>query len=102
MFAQYFSGAQKKALPDNGGDRAECPECHSSVPTEAKFCHQCGHQLVIFDQCAHCGKNLAPSAKFCSRCGKSVESAEKIIFCQACGAENLTGAKFCNECGESL
>jgi membrane protease subunit (stomatin/prohibitin family) len=102
MFAQYFSGAQKKAAPGNGGGSAECPECHNSVPAEAKFCHQCGHQLVIFDQCAHCGKNLTPSAKFCSRCGESVAAAEKIIFCQACGAENLTGAKFCNECGESL
>ena len=36
MFAQYFSGAQKKAEPGSGDDRAECPECHSSVPTEAK------------------------------------------------------------------
>ena len=102
MFAQYFSGAQKKADSSQNGDKTECPECHSDVPTEAKFCHQCGHQLVIFDQCAHCGKNLAPNAKFCSRCGKSAESAEETVYCENCGAENLTGAKFCNECGESL
>ena len=102
MFAQYFSGAQKKADPGQNGDTAECPECHNIVPTEAKFCHQCGHQLVIFDQCAHCGKNLAPNAKFCSRCGRSAETAEETFYCQNCGAENLTGAKFCNDCGESL
>ena len=102
MFAQYFSGAQKKADSGQNGGTAECPECHSAVPTEAKFCHQCGHQLVIFDQCAHCGKNLAPNAKFCSRCGKSAETAEETFYCQNCGAENLTGAKFCNECGESI
>ena len=102
MFAQYFSGAQKKDGHGQNGDTAECPECHSIVPTEAKFCHQCGHQQVIFDQCAHCGKNLAPNAKFCSRCGKSAETAEGTFYCQNCGAENLTGAKFCNECGESL
>ena len=103
MFAQYFSGAGKKTGNAGGGpEGVQCPECGNSVPAEAKFCHQCGHQLVVFDQCVHCGKNLAPNAKFCSRCGRSVEEAQKTVFCQSCGAENLTGAKFCNECGESF
>ena len=102
MFAQYFSGAQKAQAGGAAPDPIQCPECHSSVPTEAKFCPECGHQLVVFDQCVNCNKNLAPNAKFCPRCGQKVAQTEKIVACEACGAENLTGAKFCNECGESF
>jgi membrane protease subunit (stomatin/prohibitin family) len=102
MFAQYFSGAQKKQGSNVAPETTQCPECRSSVPLEAKFCHECGHQLVVFNQCVNCDKNLAPNAKFCSRCGQSVADSEKIVFCEACGAENLKGAKFCNECGEGF
>jgi membrane protease subunit (stomatin/prohibitin family) len=102
MFAQYFN------LPKPAGARTEpvessvCPDCRSNVPTDAKFCPQCGHQVVVFTQCARCGKNLAPNSKFCSRCGLGVQNAPQKAACKNCGAENLPESIFCNECGEKL
>ncbi len=100
MFAQYFAGAQ----PRSGQDKPEskCPECANSIPTSSKFCPDCGHQLLVFEQCAHCSKNLTPTAKFCSRCGHPADEKPEIKFCPNCGNENLDNAIFCNDCGEKL
>jgi membrane protease subunit (stomatin/prohibitin family) len=102
MFAQYFAGA----LPQSSkiGSKAEfsCPECHQTIAVDAKFCPQCGHQQVVFNQCAKCAKNLTPNAKFCSRCGTAVEEMTRTKSCPNCGNENLTESMYCNECGEKL
>jgi membrane protease subunit (stomatin/prohibitin family) len=109
MFAQYFAGqlppGQAGGAPGGGPSGAPdapytCPECHQGIPTEAKFCPKCGHQLLVFQECANCGKNLTPNAKFCSRCGHPAEEKPKTKNCPGCGAENLGDAKFCAECGE--
>ncbi len=102
MFAQYFSAAKPGAAPPPPEARTPCPECKSEVPADSKFCPQCGHQLVVFDQCARCGKNLPPNAKFCSRCGLATATAPGKQFCKHCGAESLAGSEFCNDCGEKL
>ncbi len=52
--------------------RATCPQCEKPLASNAKFCPECGFQLV--------------QKKFCSQCG----------------ATNTTGAKFCAECGEKM
>ncbi len=103
MFAQYFAGA----LPDSrrkesGAPTVECPDCRQTIPADAKFCPQCGHQQVVFNQCIKCSKNLTPSAKFCSRCGHPVDESAKTRSCPNCGHDNLSEAMFCNECGEKL
>ncbi len=95
MFAQYF--ATEKTSP-----RYSCPECGVTVPTDAKFCNQCGHQQVIYAQCMRCGKNITPSAKFCSRCGQAVDLKPVPKTCPKCGGGNLPEAIFCNHCGEKL
>lgn len=109
MFAQYFAGqlppVQTGKTPGGGPSGPpegsyKCPECHHGIPTDAKFCPTCGHQLLVFQECPHCGKNLTPNAKFCSRCGHPVEEKPKAKKCAGCGAENLGDAKFCAECGE--
>jgi len=74
-----------------------CPKCHSQVPLNARFCNNCGTQLVVGNKCAHCGKDLPPEAKFCPVCGKP---AGGEITCAKCGAKLPGGAKFCTECGE--
>ncbi|MCU0560249.1 MAG: SPFH domain-containing protein [Desulfobacterales bacterium] len=103
MFAQYFGGAKPAAAPEPpAAARAACPECQSGVPGDSKFCPQCGHHLVVFDQCARCGKNMAPNAKFCPRCGLAAAAAPRKQFCKHCGAENLAESIFCNDCGEKL
>jgi membrane protease subunit (stomatin/prohibitin family) len=74
-----------------------CPKCHSQVPLNARFCNNCGTQLVVVNKCDQCGKDLPPEAKFCPVCGKPVGAEMK---CPKCGAKLPAGAKFCTECGE--
>ena len=102
MFAQYFAGALPQSQQKQDQQKFSCPECNHSLPVEAKFCPQCGHQQLVFNQCTGCGKNLTPSAKFCSRCGKSVEEQSHSKSCPNCGQENLADSMYCNECGEKL
>jgi membrane protease subunit (stomatin/prohibitin family) len=100
MFAQYFATAQPQTKQHQAD--AKCPECDNSIPAQSKFCPDCGHQLLVFEQCPRCSKNLTPTAKFCSRCGHSVEEKTATKFCPNCGNENLAEAVFCNECGEKM
>ncbi len=102
MFAQYFAGAAAPGQPGDGQKSATCQECHNAIPIDAKFCPQCGHQLLVFEQCSKCGKNLSPSAKFCPRCGHPVEEKPEAKFCSQCGSENLPESMYCNQCGEKL
>ena len=100
MLAQYFAGAQPG--PNQQRSESKCPECHNPIPAQSKFCPDCGHQLLIFEQCSHCSKNLTPTAKFCPRCGHAVAKKPEKKFCPNCGNENLADSVFCNECGEKL
>ena len=102
MFAQYFAGALPQANQKKDQQTIACPDCHLTIPADAKFCPQCGHQLLVFNQCAACGKNLTPSAKFCSRCGHGVEEKTMSKSCPKCGNDNISDSLYCNECGEKL
>lgn len=105
MFAQFFAPGRPTAgpAPASGAPAAAvCPECKSPVAADAKFCPQCGHQLVVFGRCARCGKNLTPAARFCPRCGLEQGTAPQKKYCPHCGAENLADSVYCNDCGEKL
>jgi membrane protease subunit (stomatin/prohibitin family) len=99
MLSRYFDAA-KAGEPSQ--ETFLCPECKFTIPANAKFCPQCGHQLVVFLKCAHCGKNLTPNAKFCSRCGHTVDEKPPAKACPKCGEENLPDSVYCNHCGEKL
>jgi len=102
MFAQYFNTAKAGGATADAVESPVCPDCRSSIPTDSKFCPQCGHQVVVFTQCTRCGKNLAPNMKFCSRCGLAVQSLPQKNLCKNCGAANLSESIYCNDCGEKL
>ena len=101
MFAQYFAGAKPGVKP-TAPQAYQCPECHNPIGEDAKFCPQCGHQQLVFDQCSHCGKNLTPNAKFCSRCGQAVVDKPQPKCCPKCKTENLDDSLYCIQCGEKL
>jgi len=102
MFAQYFSGALPQSKQKEEQPAISCPDCKHPIAVDAKFCPQCGHQQLVFNQCTKCSKNLTPNAKFCSRCGTAVEEMTETKSCSTCGNENLGDSLFCNECGEKL
>ncbi|MCU0590322.1 MAG: SPFH domain-containing protein [Desulfobacterales bacterium] len=102
MFAQYFNSSKTAGAKTEAAESYVCPDCRNSLSTDAKFCPQCGHQVVVFIQCTRCGKNLAPNSKFCSRCGFEVKSQPQKSLCKSCGAENLSESIYCNDCGEKL
>ncbi|MGD8984929.1 MAG: SPFH domain-containing protein [Desulfobacteraceae bacterium] len=102
MFSQYFAAGKPTPQTPDGPQGAKCPECESPIPADARFCHHCGHQQLVFQKCANCGKNLTPNAKFCSRCGHASEEKPKPKFCSKCGGENIPGSSYCIQCGEEL
>jgi predicted amidophosphoribosyltransferase len=103
MFAQYFTGHKKADQPDTGKQNDfTCHECQHPIPTDARFCPQCGHQQLVFNQCSNCGKNLKPHAQFCSRCGHPAKETPKPKICANCNNENLSDSMYCNQCGEKL
>jgi membrane protease subunit (stomatin/prohibitin family) len=102
MFAQYFAGALPQSKQKEEPSTTSCPDCKHPIAVDAKFCPQCGHQQLVFNQCTKCSKNLTPNAKFCSRCGTAVEAMTQSQSCPNCGNENLADSMYCNECGEKL
>ncbi|NLW44073.1 MAG: zinc ribbon domain-containing protein [Syntrophomonadaceae bacterium] len=49
--------------------RASCPQCEAPMPSNAKFCPECGAQLKAKTECPNCGEKFTPGAKFCPECG---------------------------------
>jgi len=92
---------EEDAAPEKISARGvvNCPKCHAEVPLNARFCQNCGHQMVVVSKCLHCGKDLPPEAKYCMVCGKKVGEG---LTCPKCGAKLPEGTKFCSQCGERI
>jgi membrane protease subunit (stomatin/prohibitin family) len=106
MMPALFADALRGGAPQQGREtppaEARCPDCGQGVPHDARFCHHCGHQILVFQRCARCGKNLPASARFCVQCGHPVETKPETRTCAKCAFDNLFNAVFCNQCGERL
>jgi membrane protease subunit (stomatin/prohibitin family) len=101
MFAEALRQPQGGAVQPCGGERVPCPQCGQPIARESRFCSQCGHHLLVFNQC-QCGEKLPPDAKFCSHCGRPVDQKPRPRKCAKCGTENLPESVFCNQCGERM
>jgi len=98
MLRQAFEDPEGK--PAARKRKIECPGCHTKLPVDARFCSNCGHQIVVMQKCENCNADLPSEARFCHACGTPVGKVER--HCSKCNAEALPGSKFCNNCGEKL
>ncbi|HEV2862775.1 MAG TPA: SPFH domain-containing protein [Pyrinomonadaceae bacterium] len=95
-------GGQQGGQQGGGGGTASapttpCPKCGTPNPTGAKFCANCGANVLQAAgvNCPSCQTPAAAGAKFCANCGTSVEPKK----CKNCDTPLAPGAKFCANCG---
>lgn len=66
-----MSEEDKKLAESNWREtiHASCPKCEAPMPTNARFCPECGAEVKVEKHCTQCGALLQPNAKFCGDCG---------------------------------
>jgi membrane protease subunit (stomatin/prohibitin family) len=102
MPAMFAEALRAGSPPTTPAEAFLCPGCNQTIQRDAKFCPQCGRQILIIQKCTGCGENLSADAKFCVRCGRSVEAKQQDKKCRHCGAANLPNSIHCNQCGEKM
>ena len=77
---------------------AGCTKCGNQLPANAKFCLECGQQVIAENEkiCLACGAKT-PKGKFCLECG-----APTVKTCPECSIEIPQNGKFCPECGHKM
>lgn len=76
----------------------KCSSCGSKMPSDAKFCPECGTTAGIAKAvCIKCGAPVEKNAKFCPECGSPQQAS-----CANCNASLVPGAKFCPDCGTKV
>lgn len=55
-------------------EKIECPNCHTKLAANAKFCPECGNKVGAKKPafCTECGEPINPGSKFCSSCGTKI------------------------------
>jgi membrane protease subunit (stomatin/prohibitin family) len=97
-----FGGAQPGQPASDAavasGAASPCAKCGKPLPQGAKFCLECGEQVLADNEavCPSCGAKT-PKGKFCLECGAAM--AKK---CPDCGTEIPPSGKFCLECGHKF
>ena len=74
----------------------KCPNCNATLSAGAKFCSECGQQIMNQSDnliCPNCGQKILPG-KFCLYCGHKLTK-----ICPDCGTETAANGRFCPECG---
>lgn len=52
-----------------------CPNCSAQVPSNSKFCPECGGKIAVKPKtvkCTKCGEEAPAGTKFCPSCGKKL------------------------------
>ena len=77
---------------------ASCGGCGKPLPSNAKFCLECGQAVLAENEiiCPSCNAKT-PKGKFCLECGTSM-----VKKCSECDTELPQNGKFCLECGHKL
>jgi rRNA maturation endonuclease Nob1 len=60
-----------KTVSPAKADTITCPQCHTAVQTDDKFCAKCGTALNL--TCPQCHKKVMADDKFCARCGAALK-----------------------------
>lgn len=84
-----------------------CAECGTENAPEAKFCVNCGSDIVEQQMhkqvCRQCGNMIEEGSKFCPNCGAEVEVEEEANnCCPNCGYVLEESSKFCPNCGKPV
>lgn len=53
---------------DQVSNSKHCPYCNKIIPSDSKFCNNCGKKLI----CPQCGKEIVSDSRFCGECGYSL------------------------------
>ncbi len=55
-------------------EEIECPNCHTKLKTNSKFCPECGTKIEMKKPsfCTECGEPVNPGSKFCANCGAKI------------------------------
>lgn len=64
-------------IPQTGvgmGVTKACAQCGVQVPSDARFCSQCGESLGP-GRCTGCNSELIAGMKFCPECGKALDKS---------------------------
>ncbi len=86
----------------------QCSNCGSEVREGAKFCRECGSEIVWKTEvlnanvCPKCGNTLEEGALFCNNCGCRIAQEENVKYCTCCNSPLKEGALFCGECGTAV
>jgi membrane protease subunit (stomatin/prohibitin family) len=62
-------GMLQQAMAGGAHPKIRCPNCHTDIPLESKFCPSCGTNLQATVSCPQCQAPLPASSKFCPSCG---------------------------------
>ncbi|MEI7646194.1 MAG: FHA domain-containing protein [Chloroflexales bacterium] len=73
-----------------------CPQCGVDNPAEARFCDQCGSQLIAVTATPSAAPRPAPVPAT----GATISAGPSV--CPQCGTAVIPGEAFCDTCGASL
>jgi membrane protease subunit (stomatin/prohibitin family) len=67
-------GMIQQAMQGGAQPRVRCPNCHTDVPFDSRFCPSCGYNLSATVNCPQCGAPAPAGSKFCMNCGMQLSS----------------------------